>query len=383
MNAQNTNKFIIGLIINPVAGMGGSVGLKGTDGEEILSKAIELGAEPNAQKRSEEFLDALKPIKSKIKFIACPKYMGEYVLKKKDYKFDKIEDPIFDDFEELYDSSAEYTRKAAEIMVKKAPLRLIVFVGGDGTARDIFNVIDKKKPCLGIPAGVKIYSSVFSMNPSKAANLVMQFLWDEAPLKEEEVMDIDEEAFREGELVSKLYGYMVVPYNPEYCQMSKTCTPDSDQANQERIAKKIVQDLKDDVFYLIGPGTTTKAITDRLDEEKTVLGVDLLLNKETVAQDLNESQILDYIQDNPTMIIVSPIGNQGFIFGRGNLQFTPKVIQEVGKKNIIIISTKHKLNNIQGGILRVDTRNPETDEYLTGLYKVIIDFDEIRICRVE
>jgi predicted polyphosphate/ATP-dependent NAD kinase len=221
------------------------------------------------------------------------------------------------------------------------------------------------------------------MNPSKAANLVMQFLWDEAPLKEEEVMDIDENAFREGELVSKLYGYMLVPYNPEFSQMSKTCSPDSDQANQERIAKKVVQDLKEDVFYLIGPGTTTKAITDRLEEEKTVLGVDLLLNKEIITQDLNESQILEYVREKPTMIIVSPIGNQGFIFGRGNLQFTPKIIQEVGKKNIIIVSTKHKLNNIQGGVLRVDTRDPDTDEYLRGFYKVIIDFDEIRICKVE
>lgn len=383
MNDMNANKFILGLIINPIAGMGGSVGLKGTDGKNILTEAINLGAEPNAQERTKDFLDALKPIKSKIKFFTPPKYMGEFVLDENDFEYEVIKDPLFQDYEELYDSDAQYTERSAEILASRENLRILIFVGGDGTARDIFNSIDKKKPCLGIPAGVKIYSSVFSFNPSKAANLVMQFLWEEIPLKEEEVMDIDEEAFREGELISKLFGYLLVPYNPNLSQMSKACSPDSDQANQERIAEKIIQDLEKDSYYLLGPGTTTKAITDKLEEDKTVLGVDLLLNKKIIAKDLNEAQILQKIQGKQTKIIVSPIGNQGFIFGRGNLQFTPEVIQEVGKKDIIIIATKHKLNNVQGGVLRIDTRDPETDEYLRGLYKIITDFDEIRICKVE
>jgi len=260
---------------------------------------------------------------------------------------------------------------------------LILFVGGDGTARDIVSVVNKNKPCLGIPSGVKIYSSVFSINPKSASSIIMQFLWEEAALKESEVLDIDEEEYRNGNLVSKLYGYLLTPFNPDFSQLSKMGTPNSDLNNQERIAKRIIEELEDDVYYLIGPGTTTKAITNALKQDKTVLGIDLLLNKQIVAYDLNEQQILSYIEGNKTKIIVSLIGRQGFLFGRGNLQFTPRILKKVGAINIIIISTKFKLQNIPNQILRLDTRDPKMDEKMKGLYKIIVDYDEIRICRVE
>ncbi|TFG25107.1 MAG: ATP-NAD kinase [Promethearchaeota archaeon] len=377
------DKFTLGLIINPISGMGGSVGLKGTDGRDILEKAINLGATPNALNRTIELLNELKSVKSKLKFITCPKFMGELILKKMDFDCEIIEAPIFNDITEIYDSTAEHTTIAAEIMKSIKDLKLILFVGGDGTARDIVSAIGKEKPSLGIPAGVKVYSSVFSINPRMASSIIIQFLWDEIPLKESEVLDIDEEEYRKGKLVSKLYGYLLTPYNPDYLQYSKIGSPNSDLNNQERIAKRIVESLEKDVYYLIGPGTTTKAITDRLNQKKTVLGIDLLLNNKIIAQDLNEQQILTHIKDKKTKIIVSLIGRQGFLFGRGNLQFSPIILKKIGPQNIIILSTKYKLQNIHNQILRLDTRSAELDEKMRGFYKVLVDYDEIKICKAE
>ena len=159
------DQFFLGLIINPISGMGGSVGLKGTDGKEILQKAIELGAIPNALNRTRQVLRDLDSIKKKIKFYTCPGAMGEDVLKELDFNYELIVHPIFENIETEYQTSAEHTRIACELLKKTGNLRLLLFAGGDGTARDILSVVDKDIPCLGIPTGVKIYSSVFSLNP--------------------------------------------------------------------------------------------------------------------------------------------------------------------------------------------------------------------------
>ena len=342
------NKFTLGLIINPISGMGGSVGLKGTDGQEILQRAIKLGAKPTAISRVQEFLNELISIKPKLKFITCSGNMGETVLKELNFEYTCIDHPLFSKINGILDTSSKHTKIAAKIMKNYNDLKLILFVGGDGTARDILNVIGQSTPCLGIPAGVKTFSSVFSLNPRTASSIVMQFIFDEILLKESEVLDIDEIEYRNGKLLSKFYGFLLTPYNPDYSQQSKMGSTISDLDNQERIAKRIVELLEKDILYLLGPGTTTKVITDKLDQPKTVLGIDICLNKKIIAQDLNERKILKYIKGNKVKIIISPIGKQGFLFGRGNLQFTPHILQKVGPKNIIIISTKFKLQNIPG-----------------------------------
>jgi predicted polyphosphate/ATP-dependent NAD kinase len=380
---KDLNKFTLGLIVNPISGMGGSVGLKGTDGKKILQKAIDLGAKPNALNRTKELLEELEPIKSKLVFYTCPDYMGENVVKELNFEYKLVNHPIFKKNLSKYETTAEHTKIAAEILKNSDQIDLILFVGGDGTARDIADVIGTEKPSLGIPGGVKIYSSVFSINPKIAASIIMQYLWEEAALKESEVLDINEEQYRKGKLVSKLYGYLLTPFNPDFTQPSKMGTPDSDLNNQERIAKKVIELLQKDVYYLLGPGTTIKAISDELNLNKTILGIDLLINHQITEYDLNEEQILSLLNDRKMFIIVSPIGRQGFIFGRGNLQFTPRVLKAIGYKNIIIISTKFKIQNIPKQILRLDTRDPHLDEEMRGLYKVIVDYDDIRICKVE
>ncbi len=380
---KNLTKFKLGLIINPISGMGGSVGLKGTDGREILKKAIRLGAKPNAINRTKELITELESIKAKLKFITCPGIMGQNILKDLNFDYELIDHSIFNKIEGILDTNADHTKIAAKMMKNIEDLKLLLFVGGDGTARDIFSVVNTNIPCLGIPAGVKIYSSVFSLTPRIASYLIIQFLWDELPLKESEVLDIDETEYRKGKLISRLYGYLLTPFNPDFSQLSKMSSIDSDLIHQERIAKRVVENLEKDIYYLIGPGSTTKAITDRLNEKKSILGVDLLRNGKIIAMDLNEQQILEYIEDKKVKIIVSPIGRQGFLFGRGNLQISPRILLKISSKNIIILCAKYKLQTIPNQILRLDTRDSELDEEMKGLYKVFVDYDEIKICKVE
>jgi predicted polyphosphate/ATP-dependent NAD kinase len=379
------DSFKIGLILNPIAGMGGAVGLKGTDGPVILDKARNLGAKPTAKNRCEEFLDELIEFKQKIKIITCPGDMGENILSKYNFKYDVIESPIFDKGKKIFETSRIHTINAANIIKNIEDLKILIFIGGDGTACDILEAINQDIPCLGIPAGVKIYSSVFANNPKVASAIIIQFLWDELPLKEAEVLDIDEEQFRKGKLISNLYGHLIIPFEPNYSQYSKMASPNSfdELNNQERIAKRIIENLEENTYYLLGPGTTIRAITDMLNLEKTLLGIDLLLNRKIIGKDLNESQILAIIDEKKVKIIITPIGHQGFLFGRGNLQFSDKVLKKIGTENIIIVATRYKYNNLARNKMRVDTRNNELDENMRGEYQIIIDYDEMKICVLE
>jgi predicted polyphosphate/ATP-dependent NAD kinase len=307
--------------------------------------------------------------------------MGEDILREKNFEFEIIAHPIFDNLDN--DTNANHTIVSANIMKNIEELKIIIFVGGDGTARDIFTAVGKKKACLGIPAGVKIYSSVFAINTISASEILIKFLLDEIPLMEAEVLDIDENKYREGQLFSKLYGHLIIPYLENYNQYAKTGSPLSDLNNQQRIAKRIIEELEHDTYYLLCPGTTIKAIADGLNLHKTILGIDLLLNNEIIAYDLNEYQILERIKNKKVKIICSITGGQGFLFGRGNLQISPKVIKAVNMKNIIILSTRIKLLNIKDQVLKLDTRDLDLDREMRGLYRVLVDYDEYKICNVK
>ncbi|MCQ5340231.1 MAG: ATP-NAD kinase family protein [Candidatus Methanomethylicia archaeon] len=365
----------VGFIINPIAGMGGAVGLKGTDGEEILEKAIKLGAEKVALKRAEEFLKSLGSLANTIEFWTCPGEMGEDIFNKLNINHKLIPG-------KRGKTTAEDTKFAAKYMLE-SNLDIIVFCGGDGTARDILDIIDMKVPVIGVPAGVKMQSGVFAINPRVAAELLIKYLWGELPLKEAEVADVDEESYRAGRLSTKLYGYLLTPYEPDYIQGMKTPTPIRDDIieNMEAIAKWIIENMEDDTIYILGPGTTVKKILELLGLDGTLLGVDLLLNRRILKKDVNEKEILEFIRDNKAKIIVSPIGKQGFIFGRGNQQISPKVIKMVGKENIIIISTKEKLKDIK--FLRVDTGDIEVDKMFANGVKVLIDYGLFRVMKVK
>ncbi len=366
----------VGLIVNPIAGMGGSVGLKGTDGKEILAKALSLGAKPIAPYRAKVFLSHLKPLNGRIDFLVGAGLMGEYEAQEAGFKYTAIG-------LRRKKTTANDTKDVARSMMKKG-VDLLVFCGGDGTARDIMDAVRMNLPVLGVPSGVKMHSAVFAVNPESAANVVMRFICEGLPLKEAEVMDVDEESFRSGRLSAKLYGYMLVPYEPELIQGTKEASilTEDELHNQAAIALYFIERIMEpDTVYILGPGTTTRAIAALLDEKKTLLGVDLLFNGKIIKYDANEREILKNIRGKKAKIVVTPIGGQGFIFGRGNQQISPKVISKVGVKNLIIIATKHKIKSLRN--LRVDTGDPKVDQELRGYVKVITDYGEECIMTIE
>ncbi len=357
----------IGLIVNPVAGMGGSVGLKGTDGKMMYEKALELGAEPVTPQKTKELLSHIKQL-DRIHWLVASGRMGEMYVEGLDIPFTVIG-------ERSTHTSAADTKRIARQMAELGA-ELLVFVGGDGTARDICDAIQSRIPAVAVPAGVKIFSSVFAVSTRAAAEMVDAFL-EGADFTEEEVLDIDEEAFREDRLASRLYGYLVVPEVRRFLQPGKAASnlaPTSRESKKE-IATYIVEEMDKKTLYLLGPGTTLKAITDELGLPKTLLGVDAIFAGQSIEKDLNEKGILRLLNRfEKRKIIVTPIGGNGFIFGRGSKQFTPQVIKQVGRENILVVGTRDKLDELD--CLRVDTGDFELDEMLSGDQKVWVGYRE-------
>ena len=369
----------IGLIVNPVAGMGGSVGLKGTDGE-IYKKAIKLGATPVTPKRTNELLSHISN-QNQIMFLVAPGEMGEKSIHEFSFSFQVIGKIP------KQTSAVDTIRIIKEMMEEE--IDLLIFVGGDGTARDIYDAVDLKKPVIAVPSGVKIFSPVFAVSARAASDILDKFVNtvnsdSRIEFIEKEVLDIDEQAFRDNRLASKLYGYLKVPNFMKFLQKGKEASnmQTSSVMNKKEIARFIVSNMRDNILYLFGPGTTLKTITEELHVSKTLLGVDAYYKDALIGRDLNERQILSLMKKyDHTKIIVTPIGGNGFIFGRGSKQFTPKILQQVGRDNIIIIGTADKIRQLD--CLRVDTGNFEVDQILSGHMKVIIGENEEMILEVK
>ena len=376
VSKQTTPEKTIGFIINPVAGMGGAVGLKGTDGNKILNKAIALGAKPIASAKAEIFLSNLTTAKEHIKFLVGAGEMGEFQVKKLGFNC-KV----------LGQAKIQTSPKDTQIIahqMQESKVDLLIFCGGDGTARDILKAVTLSVPVLGVPTGVKMHSAVFAITPQAAARVALRFLFASLPLREAEVMDVDEQAFREGHVSAELYGYVLSPFEPHLIQGNKMESPmiESEIQNQAAIALYVIEEMKPTNLYIIGPGTTTRTIGDLLDQKKTLLGVDLFQNKEITAKDVNEKKLLQAIEGRNSQIIVTPIGGQGFIFGRGNQQISPKIINQVGLDNIIVVATKSKLDRLES--LKVDTGDSKLDAELRARgISVISDYKVKRKMPVE
>jgi predicted polyphosphate/ATP-dependent NAD kinase len=359
-----------GLIVNPIAGMGGNVGLKGTDGE-MYKKAIELGAIPVTPQRIETVLSFIK--RRDLYFLVAPKKMGENYLKGYGFNYEvvgKIDK----------ETNAEDTKRIAKEMLKKG-IDILIFVGGDGTARDICSAIDRKIAVVAIPSGVKMFSSVFALSAHAAAEMIDSL---SNKFVDREVLDIDEEAFRNNKLSAELYGFLKVPEVKSLLQKGKESSNVTQSAETYKIeiAKNIFEKMEEDILYILGPGTTLEAIADRIGVKKTLLGVDGVYNKKLIGKDLNEEGILKLINAyKKTKIIVTPIGGNGFIFGRGSKQITPKILKIVGKENIIVVGTMDKIGHLE--CLRVDTGDIEVDKSLVGYMHVITGYNEEMIIEVQ
>ena len=365
----------IGLIINSIAGMGGRVGLKGTDGKIILDKAIQLGAIKQAPNIAIKALQRLLPMKDELLILTSSFDMGVNQCKQLGFNYEDV-------YESKNSTSSYDTIITAKIMAERN-IDLLIFVGGDGTARDIYKAIDSRVVVLGIPAGVKVHSPVYGNTPELAGELALMYLRDcNIPTKEEEVIDIDEESYRNNQLNTQLYGYLRIPYKKELLQNKKAPTPLGEEASQKAIALDIVDNMLNDVYYLIGPGTTTRSIMNELNLPNSLLGVDIIKDKNLVSLDCNENKILETVGDGKSKLVITPTGGQGYLLGRGNQQISPKVINRIGKDNIIIISSITKIIELNRKPLLVYTGDKETDIYLTSFYKIKIGYGSEIMYRV-
>lgn len=350
--------------------------MKGTDGADIQRKCLELGAVPEAPTRAIDALRQLLPIKCQFEIITYPFEMGEAEARACGF-----EPKVIGSIQRGY-TTGDDTRSAAKELADYG-VKLILFAGGDGTARDIYSSIGDRAVVLGIPAGVKIHSAVYAINARAAGKLAAMYLQNELTrVKEAEVMDIDEEAFREGRASATLYGYLKVPVEETFVQSAKTGRVDSEDADLQSIAYAIIEQMTPDYLYILGPGTTMRAIKARVSSENTLLGVDVALNKRIVARDVNEQQLLTLMEGRKAKVVVTVIGGQGHIFGRGNQQISPRIIRMVGKENIIIVATKGKIYSLAGRPLLVDTGDPPTDSMLSGYVKIITGYGEQAVLRV-
>ncbi|WP_270937726.1 ATP-NAD kinase family protein, partial [Falsiroseomonas oryzae] len=263
---------------------------------------------------------------------------------------------------------------AAAAALRRAGVDLILFAGGDGTARDVVGAVGTEVPILGVPTGVKMHSAVFGNSPLAAGSTAAQFLDGSGiRLREAEVMDIDEAALREGRVSARLYGLARVPHARALMQACKGAARPDDEAALDALARVIVRDWPADRLMILGCGTTTRRIKRALGFEGTLLGVDVALGGRPIALDATEAQLLrllDRAGAGGAGIVASVTGGQGFLFGRGNQQISAEVIRRVGRPNIMVVTGAAKLAALDPPVLHVDTGEAEVDAMLAGYIQV-------------
>lgn len=352
----------IGLVVNPIAGMGGRVGLKGTDNK--VEEARRLGAEPRSPDRAREALDQLNRQPEAVEMYTYGGLMGETEAVAAGF------DPVVVGRPEGDETSSADTRTAVRRFVEEG-VDLVLFAGGDGTAVDVAETLeelDDDTPILGVPAGVKVYSSVFAVTPRAAGRIAASFDRTET----REVNDIDEDAYRGGDVNTELKAIASVPVGEEL-QSSKQIGGGTVESLAEAVAAEI---KADDGTYVLGPGSTVDAIKRGLGIDGSPLGVDVWRGGRVLARDASETDILESLGER-NVVVVSPIGGQGFVFGRGNDQISPAVIR---RSEIEVVASKQKLSDI--GVLRVDTGDPDLDEELRGWQRVRVGKFEKQLLKV-
>lgn len=365
-------RFRFGLVVNPYAGIGGSVALKGSDGAEIRKEALARGAEQKSARRTLAALTELKGVADRIEWFTAANDMGADVLAELGYKTQVCYQP------ENSQTEAKDTRAAIEKLLEQG-VDLLVFAGGDGTARDVYSVMGESvTPVVGIPAGVKIHSGVYAITPKAAGRVLHQMVSGElTTLRGADVMDIDETAFREGVVRARRFGELNVPGELEYMQAVKIGGQESDELVLVDIAADVVEGMDDDALYIMGSGSTVAVVMEELGLDNTLLGVDLVSGGELVASDVTAADIEAAIQHYPSVhLVVTLIGGQGHLFGRGNQQLSPAVIRSVPRQNITVVATKEKLADLNGRPLIVDTSDSELDRELAGFIAVTTGYHD-------
>lgn len=352
--------FRLGFLINPLAGLGGSVALKGSDG--VAAEALARGAVPRATERARAALQLLQPWQSQIHISTAAGAMGGDLAAELGFSCECLYQPAVM-------STADDTRQAASAL-QEAGVDLLLFAGGDGTARDLASVLGTALPALGIPAGVKMHSGVFAVTPRAAAEIVQLMLQGEPVLVDvAEVRDIDEAALREGRVASRYFSEMRVPAEPRYLQQVKCNGREVEELVLQEIAAEVSEHLEPGVSYFIGPGTTTAAIMEALGLPFSLLGVDVVRDGELQQADADAASLEAFCRQGPCRLILTATGGQGILLGRGNQQISPAVLRAVGRDGLIIVATHEKLKALEGRPLLMDI----PDEGLAAAFSAYVD----------
>ncbi|HEY9034619.1 MAG TPA: ATP-NAD kinase family protein [Pseudomonadales bacterium] len=357
----------LGLIINPYAGIGGAAALKGSDEDSIRDRALAYSGELRSPGRSRRFLVALGDAAGQADWYCGGGLMGEAMLGEQGIRTLHVL-PV------ASPSSADDTRQLAGAMLAQG-VDLLLFVGGDGTARDIVDVVADRLPCLGIPSGVKMQSAVFALSPEAAAEVVRTVLdgshWT---VSAQDVRDIDEAALRQGRVRSRYYGSMQVPAMAQWLQRLKQGGVESESLVLDDIAAHLTEIMQDSGrLMLAGPGSTIAHWMASLGLPNTLVGFDAVVDGRLLQADLTGHDIEALLQQYPDLLVViSPTGQQGFLLGRGNQQLTPAVIAALDKSQWLLVATRSKLNALNGQPLLVDSNDSTLDRSLCGLYPVIV-----------
>ncbi len=356
--------FKLGLVINPFAGIGGRVGLKGSDGEQIRTKALQLGAPQLAMQKTNHCLIQCQELLVNCEIYTIAGDMGENVCKQLGLAHQVVYQPR--------NPSSDEDTKQAVVKLQTLSVDLLLFAGGDGTARNIFEVYDEQQVVLGIPAGVKIHSGVYAISAEAAGLLTKQLIQGEMlSLVSADVVDIDEQAFREGVVKAKKYGYLQIPSSLQYMQAVKNGNQEVEELVLQDIAAEVIESMDDDTYYVIGSGTTCAEIMHQMNLDNTLLGTDIVYQQQLVKSDAVEKDLLELLETNAKVqIILTVIGGQGHVLGRGNHQISPEVVRQCGWNNIQLIATKTKLEGLAGRPLMVDTGDLALDHELAGTKKV-------------
>ncbi|MFD1937674.1 ATP-NAD kinase family protein [Nonomuraea mangrovi] len=451
-------EVVVGLVVNPVAGLGGAAGLKGSDGAHVQREALARGATPRAGERAARAVRALLARRPGTRVVTVPGSMGEHSARAAGAPFtlERLSpgpaprgtaeghgaaDPA--DRADLVDpadpadqadpagsadpagpaglagaaaagsggeTSAQDTRRA---VIALADVDLLLFAGGDGTARDVLDAVrtlgDQAPPVLGIPAGVKVYSGCFGLSPAAAGFLAAEHVSGlrrqsaadhasgqgrgprAAGTVEAEVVDLDEERYRQGLVSPRLYGSLRVPAARAALSGRKAGSSAVVPAGVEGIAREVVARMRPGVRYVLGPGATTQAVGRELGLATTLLGVDVVEVGDggvLVAGDVSEAALFALVTGGEAVVVLSVIGGQGFVLGRGNQQVSPRVLDAVigygdaAGPRLLVLATSQKLAALRGRPLLADSGDEDLDRRLSGHVQVITGYRESTIYQI-
>ncbi len=363
----------IGFILNPIAGLGGKKGWKGTDN---VDKAWDVyqKEEKYSSKRIEQALDSI-PKSFPLKILYCDTPMGKSIITEYPFESKQIYSPGVDK------TTANHTKEACKVFLDKN-IDLLVFVGGDGTANDIYSIIKQDKPVLGIPSGVKMFSGCFLYRPSDFGSILQAIHNEEIEYETEEIMDVDEEKFRDNRVETRLTGHMKVPMKTGLIQGGKVPSAHSSESDYGSISKELEESKKIlEGFVILGPGSTVYHVMKKLGIEKTLLGVDIMENGKLIKKDVDEHTLHNYSKNRVAKIVLTPIGGQGFLLGRGNQQISARVLKSLKDIELDIIATESKSQITKTLVIDLE-EEIKFPQIKNGYIKIITSYRQYKLKKV-